>query len=50
MSKVQGDKARFHRLRKQRIARRTKIRELRERLAVTQTPGSAAVKAKPTGI
>lgn len=50
MSKTQGDKARFHRLRKQRIARRTKVRELREKLAPTQKSGSAAVKAKPTGI
>jgi hypothetical protein len=29
MSKTCGDTARFHRLRKQKIAKRTKIRELR---------------------
>ena len=50
MSKTQGDKARFHRLRKQRIARRTKFRELREKLAPTQIPGAVPLKAKPTGI
>jgi hypothetical protein len=50
MSKTQGDKARFHRLRKQRIARRTKVRELREKLAPTKITGSAPRKAKPTAI
>ena len=50
MSKMQGDKARYHRLRKQRIARRSKVRELRERLASPQVTGSATLKAKPTGI
>jgi hypothetical protein len=33
MSKVSGDTARFHRIRKQKIARRLKVRELRVKLA-----------------
>jgi hypothetical protein len=36
MSKSHGDKARFHRLRKQGIARRLKIRELRKKLALAR--------------
>ena len=55
MSRQHGDKARFHRLRKQSIERRRKVRELRDRLALAQAPGvevvpgaiSEAVKAKP---
>jgi hypothetical protein len=54
MSRQHGDKARFHRLRKQSIERRRKVRELRDRLALTPAPGievvpavSDAVKAKP---
>jgi len=30
MSQRNGDKSRFHRLRKQKIARRSKVRELRQ--------------------
>jgi hypothetical protein len=41
MSKLHGDKARFHRLRKQSIARRLKARELRKKLAVAKlTPAT----------
>jgi hypothetical protein len=54
MSRQHGDKARFHRLRKQSIERRRKVRELRDRLALAPAPGievvpavSDAVKAKP---
>jgi hypothetical protein len=55
MSRQHGDKARFHRLRKQSIERRRKVRELRDRLALVPVPGigvasdaiSDAVKAKP---
>jgi len=55
MSRQTGDKARFHRLRKQNIERRRKVRELRDRLALAPAPGievapgavSGAVKAKP---
>jgi hypothetical protein len=36
MSKQHGDKARFHRVRKQSIARRLRIRELRKRLALAR--------------
>jgi len=36
MSKSHGDKARFHRLRKQSIARRLKVRELRKQLALAK--------------
>ena len=36
MSKSHGDKARFHRLRKQSIARRLRIRELRKKLALAR--------------
>jgi hypothetical protein len=36
MSKRNGDKARFHRIRKQKIARRQSVRELRAGLAVAQ--------------
>ena len=55
MSKQNGDKARFHRLRKQSIERRRKVRELRDRLALAPVAGievvsgivSEAVKTKP---
>jgi len=41
MSKSHGDKARFHRLRKQSIARRLRIRELRKTLALARvTPAT----------
>ena len=43
MSKQHGDKARFHRVRKQNIARRQKIRELREKLALSRA--AAATEA-----
>ena len=38
MSKQHGDKARFHRIRKQNIARRLSARELRDRLASVAAP------------
>jgi hypothetical protein len=38
MSKSHGDKARFHRMRKQAIARRLKVRELRKKLAIVPVP------------
>jgi hypothetical protein len=55
MSRQHGDKARFHRLRKQSIERRRKVRELRDRLALAPAPGigvvsdavSDALKTKP---
>jgi len=51
MSRQHGDKARFHRLRKQSIERRRKVRALRDRLALAAVSGvgvvSDGVKAKP---
>ena len=43
MSRQHGDKARFHRLRKQSIERRRKVRELRDRLALAPVAGIEAV-------
>jgi hypothetical protein len=42
MSKRNGDKARFHRIRKQKIARRLSIRELRDSIAAGKATASAA--------
>ena len=53
MSRQHGDKARFHRLRKQSIERRRKVRELRDRLALAPVAGAVSdivsdtVKTKP---
>ena len=47
MSKSHGDKARFHRLRKQSIARRLKVRELRKQLALAQTRARHALTGEP---
>jgi hypothetical protein len=44
MSKLHGDKARFHRLRKQSIARRSMVRELRLKLAAAVVPAVVPVK------
>ncbi|HWZ30035.1 MAG TPA: hypothetical protein VNX18_01800 [Bryobacteraceae bacterium] len=46
MSKLHGDKARFHRLRKQSVARRQKVRELRDKFAAARA--LAAVVPVPT--
>ena len=43
MSRQHGDKARFHRLRKQSIERRRKVRELRDRLSLAPVAGIEAV-------
>jgi hypothetical protein len=40
VSKLHGDKARFHRIRKQNIARRLKVRELRQSLAAAKVPAA----------
>jgi len=45
MSKLHGDTARFHRLRKQKIARRQMARELRLKLATTAAAADAPAKA-----
>ena len=47
MSKQSGDTARFHRVRKQNIARRLKVRELRLKLALAAAPLADPVKIKP---
>ena len=47
MSKLHGDKARFHRIRKQNIDRRRKVRELRDRLAAAAALAADPVK-RPT--
>ena len=51
MSKMHGDKARFHRLRKQSIERRRRVRELRDKLALLPALAPAVVsdtvKTKP---
>jgi hypothetical protein len=44
MSKQHGDKARFHRLRKQQIARRQHVRALRDRLALARVPAVETAK------
>jgi hypothetical protein len=49
MSKQHGDKARFHRIRKQNIARRLSVRELRDKLASVIVPAVVLpVKAPAT--
>jgi hypothetical protein len=47
VSKINGDKSRFHRERKQKIARRTRNRELLKGLAAPRKPAAAASDAKP---
>jgi hypothetical protein len=46
MSARNGDKARFHRLRKRRLLRRVTIQEYRKELAVV-TPGAESATAAP---
>jgi len=46
MSSRNGDKARFHRIRKQKVARRQSVRELRLALAVAApVPATVPVKS-----
>lgn len=49
MSAINGDKSRFHRVRKQRIARRKRTRELLQGAAEQQgtAPGVSGSKPKP---
>jgi hypothetical protein len=46
MSRVNGDKSRFHRERKQNIARRNKTRELVKSLAAERKPTAPASSSK----
>lgn len=48
MSGVNGDKSRFHRERKQKIARRNRNRELMQQLSEKQKPTAAASASKAT--
>lgn len=50
MSKQNGDKARFNRIRKQNTARRLKVRELREKLVDARNPSSITPEPQRTGI
>ncbi|MEO8029045.1 MAG: hypothetical protein ABI823_21370 [Bryobacteraceae bacterium] len=45
MSAVRGDTSRFHRLRKKKIARRMKTRELKAEIAAKAEANAAAKKA-----
>jgi len=45
MSKQCGDKTRFHRIRKQNTARRLKVREIQQKLALDHA--AASLSAKP---
>jgi hypothetical protein len=48
MSGINGDKSRFHRQRKQKIARRTRNRELLKSLV--EQPKTAATNSKPKAV
>jgi hypothetical protein len=48
MSKLRGDSARAHRIRKQNIARRAKIRDLRQKLDLAAS--AALLKIEPAKI
>jgi len=50
MSGINGDKSRFNRERKQKIARRTRNRELMKRLAETPKPATRAAQTKPRAV
>ncbi|MGD1095703.1 MAG: hypothetical protein ABSB35_27380 [Bryobacteraceae bacterium] len=47
MSKQCGDTARFNRIRKQNTARRLKVRELQQKLAIAAADPAASLKIKP---
>ena len=50
MSARNGDKSRFHRERKQKIARRKRIHELLERAAQAHKPGETTVRSQPRSV
>jgi len=50
MSGINGDKSRFHRIRKQKIARRSRKRELMKRLSETQQPAAPTSDSKPKAV
>jgi hypothetical protein len=47
MSSINGDKARFHRKRKSKLAQRERNRELRKKLDAAAAPASPATPEKP---
>ena len=50
MSAQNGDKSRFHRERKQKIARRKRTRELLERAAKAHKSADASVRVQPRSV
>lgn len=50
MSGINGDKSRFHRVRKQKIARRNRKRELLKHLAEAHQPATPTSGAKPKAV
>jgi hypothetical protein len=50
MSGLNGDKSRFHRVRKQKIARRNRNREMTKRLAEAHQPTPPASDSKPKAV
>jgi len=50
MSGINGDKSRFHRIRKQKIARRGRKRELMKRLSETQPAAAPTSDSKPKAV
>ncbi len=50
MSAINGDKSRFNRQRKQKIARRKRTRELLNRAAIQNKPAGAADGVKPRSV
>jgi hypothetical protein len=50
MSARNGDKSRFHRERKQKIARRKRTRELLERAAKARESAGATARAQPRSV
>ena len=50
MSGINGDKARFHRERKQKIQRRKRNREMLKRLAEPRNPVAESSSAKPKAV
>jgi hypothetical protein len=50
MSALNGDKSRFHRERKQKIARRKRTHELLERAAKAHKPKDTAARVQPRSV
>jgi len=47
MSSKNGDKARHHRMRKQKLARRLMVRELKQKLVAGSIPAPVVLKTEP---